>query len=339
MQKFIVSRDDNTYEAWPDLVLTDSGKLICVFTECKHHLTREDVRLVICESLDRGRTWSAKKPLTDKVNGECSWNCARISRLNDGRLAIVCDWHKEHKTGILNIWYSDNDGESWDGPYETPGRGVVPHKLLQLPNGRLLLSAHRRDPENNRHSVVYCRYSDDNGKTWSEESVVGDIPGYYLCEESILPLKSGELVAFMRENSHMGRDCYKSISRDNGETWEGPYPMAICGCHRPVATPLQSGRILITFRYVPGFGPWGNWMHNFMGCFTDEESCLETERRKQKVRIFPIDYDRSERADLGYSGVVQFPDGEIYMVTYIMDDSVNSQIRGYSMREEEFFLP
>jgi sialidase-1 len=30
IQKFNVSRDDSIYEAWPDVVLTDGGKLICV---------------------------------------------------------------------------------------------------------------------------------------------------------------------------------------------------------------------------------------------------------------------------------------------------------------------
>ena len=28
IEKFTVSRDDSIYEAWPDLVLTESGKLI-----------------------------------------------------------------------------------------------------------------------------------------------------------------------------------------------------------------------------------------------------------------------------------------------------------------------
>ena len=61
IQKFYVSRDDSIYEAWPDLVLTDGGKLICIFTECKHHGDRALSRLMITESLDRGRTWSLKK--------------------------------------------------------------------------------------------------------------------------------------------------------------------------------------------------------------------------------------------------------------------------------------
>ena len=37
IQRFIVSKDEAIYEAWPDLVQTASGKLICVFMECTHH--------------------------------------------------------------------------------------------------------------------------------------------------------------------------------------------------------------------------------------------------------------------------------------------------------------
>ena len=50
----------------------------------------------------------------------------------------------------------------------------------------------------------------------------------------------------------------------------------------------------------------------------------------------PLDYDRSPVSDTGYSGWVQFDDGEIYVVNYIVDDAPNGQIRGYSLRLEDF---
>ena len=33
IKKYVVSNDPKMYEAWPDVVLTDGGKLICVFSE------------------------------------------------------------------------------------------------------------------------------------------------------------------------------------------------------------------------------------------------------------------------------------------------------------------
>ena len=57
---------------------------------------------------------------------------------------------------------------------------------------------------------------------------------------------------------------------------------------------------------------------------------------ESNTRIMPLDYDRSPVSDTGYSGWVQFDDGEIYVVNYIVDDAPNGQIRSYSLRLEDF---
>lgn len=36
----IVSRDDGIYEAFPDVALSGSGRLVCAFSECPHQLRR-----------------------------------------------------------------------------------------------------------------------------------------------------------------------------------------------------------------------------------------------------------------------------------------------------------
>ena len=76
----------------------------------------------------------------------------------------------------------------------------------------------------------------------------------------------------------------------------------------------------------------GDRTQNFFSAIFDDATALESERKKMAVRIMPIDYDRSVHSDLGYSGWVQFPDGEIYIVNYINDDAPKGQIRGYSLR-------
>jgi sialidase-1 len=35
---------------------------------------------------------------------------------------------------------------------------------------------------------------------------------------------------------------------------------------------------------------------------------------------------------------VQFEDGEVYIVNYIMDDAPKAQIRGYALRMDDFVL-
>ena len=92
VQKYFISRDPVLYEAWPDVALTPEGKLIAVFNECTHHIDRSYTRIMLTESTDRGRTWSAKRPLTPAARKpECYYNCPRITLLRDGRLVIIFD--------------------------------------------------------------------------------------------------------------------------------------------------------------------------------------------------------------------------------------------------------
>ncbi|MBO4217714.1 MAG: exo-alpha-sialidase [Clostridia bacterium] len=337
IEKFKVNRDDEHYEAWPDVVLTDKGKLICVFTECQHHGCRDFSRLVTVESADRGRTWSAKKPLTEVCMKDNYFNNARISKVGE-RLAIVADKvaKNEDEYSEIWIWYGDGEGENFGEPEVHKFRGIVPDKLRVLRSGRFILAAHFKNHDTGKLEQ-YLWYSDDGGKSWSDRVTVAADERYNLCEACILECKDGTLVAFMRENSLRGYDCFKAISEDGGETWRGPFNAPLPGCHRPVAGFLPSGNILIAYRYLPGIGKDCFSASNvFLGLF--DEEAAKSERRKEPIRTMPLDYDRSRSSDTGYTGFVTFPDGEIYLVNYIVDDAPKGQIRGYSFREEDFYL-
>ncbi len=372
IEKFIVCRDDGVYEAFPDVALTKSGKLVCVFLECTHHADRGYTRVMLATSDDRGRTWSAQWPLTEALRGDPKkdawWNCPRVSTLSDGRLAAVCDRPRGRDEGNAggeqsnHLWLSADEGESWDGPRETPLKGIVPDQLIELKAGphagRWILSAHvKRESEGKTLWSVRCWLSDDQGASWEGPKTIAAEPGLELCEGSIVELpvfggeaatpwrspvgagSNGELVCFMRENSGRGLDAFKSISTDGGVTWEGPFEMPIPACHRPVAGMLRSGKIMITHRFMQGGRGWvGWWTQNLFAALTDVESCLARERKEAHTRIMPLDFDRSPESDTGYSGWVQFPDGEIYVVNYILDDAPKAHIRGYSFREEDFVL-
>ena len=342
LEKWVVSRDDSIYEAFPDVVLTAGGKLVCVFLECRHHGDRHDSRVMLTYSTDRGRTWSPKQPFSERSQPETrTFNCPRISRLADHSLAVVCDrvqYGKSSECGAgtsLYLWRGDPEGTVWGGPYELPLTGIVPDRLLELKSGRWLLSAHRQDASIGK-LVQYAWYSDDQGRSWSDEIVLAKDERYNCCEASILALADGTLVAFLRENSGCGIDCLRCISKDQGESWEGVYLTPIPGCHRPVAGLLQDGRILVTHRFMQGGKGWlGAWTQNVFASWIEVDGILSENRNDLSVRIMPLDYDRSAVSDLGYTGWVQFEDGELYVVNYIVDDAPNAQIRGYSFRPED----
>lgn len=340
-EKFLISRDPKWYHAWPDVSLAGDGTLICVFNECTHHLNREHTRVMLCESHDRGRTWTAKHPLTEATDGlSYYYNCPRIFKI-DNRIGVIVDRipsSGENENGLdrsVNVIYWSSDcGKTWSGPEILPLCGIVPDKIHVLDTGRWLASAQKMHQGT---LSQFLRYSDDNGKTWSDEILVAHDPLYQLCEVSLLSMGNGVVAAFLRENSWQGLDCFKTVSHDNGETWGPLAKFPLPGCHRPVSGFLNDGRIFITYRFMQG-GIRKNMstaMQNFFCALTDRESVLADKRELAQTRIIPLDYDRSDKADLGYSGWVQFEDGEIYIVNYIVDDAVDKgQIRGYSLRLE-----
>ena len=332
----IISNDRKTYEAWPDLALTQSGKLICVFAECTHHLSRSYTRVMISESFDKGKNWLPKRPLTEVAGNEMDYyyNCARISCLKNNQLAIVVDriyGKDENRSDCRVVLYtSDDEGLTWTKGVETPARGIVPDKLCEVKNGRWLLAVHMMDQKLKR-LVQNLWYSDDKGLSWQGPVTVGKDKYLNLCEASILPVGSA-LVAFMRENSFEGKDCFKAISHDNGESWSAPIAFPLPGCHRPVAGMLKDGRIMLTYRFAQGgHGKWGGFQ-NFFGAITDVKSALSLSRREASTRIFPLDHDFSPRSDTGYSGWVQMKDGSIYIVNYIMENNSKAYIKGYSLK-------
>jgi hypothetical protein len=356
LEPFAISRDEHLYHAWPDVALTPSGRLVCVFSECRHHADRGPTRVMVVTSDDRGRTWTPKRPVTQvlerKGPDDPIWNCARVTALSDGRLALIVDRVAGAREGSQGgeqsnwLWFSADEGDSWQGPHHTPVWGIVPDRLIELKHGphagRWILSAHTAmECHGERTFVEWCWLSDDRGETWQGPITIARDPRYKLCEGSIVELPAGELVCFLRENSGQGWDAFKSVSVDGGLTWSELVMFPLPGCHRPVAGVLQSGEVFITHRFMQGGKGWaGWWTQNLFGALTDTASCLATTRGEAHTRILPIDFDRSPASDTGYTGWVQFDDGEIYIVNYIVDDHHPlAQIRGYSLRLGDFVLP
>ncbi|MBE5733305.1 MAG: exo-alpha-sialidase [Clostridiales bacterium] len=342
IRKITVSKDDSIYEAWPDVAMTNSGKLIAIFTECEHHLNRDKSRLVLKESYDRGETWGEKIFFSERedggsqhtVSGKPHYNCARIGKLRNGKMYIICDriYGQEYLKSEIYVWIGNEEGTQWGEPILVPLTGIVPDKITEIDNGRIIVSAHFGNFENNNKLTQYLVYSDDGMKTWSKPIVVASHPDMNLCEASILQY-NGALIAFLRENSGKGYDILKTISYDNGETWSEIYntPMD-CG-HRPVSGFLKDGRVMVTYRYIP------RGTTNMFSAFLRAEGLLKTNRYDQPIRIMPLDYDRNPSPDLGYTGWVQFDDGEIFVINYIKDDAEKAYIRGYKFRPEDIELP
>ena len=343
-QRYTISNHPDYYEAWPDVALCpDNNRMVCVYIEKTHHAVGTHSIAVCSISDDRGKTWS-RSYITPPSDGKGFWyDSPRITLLKNGTLAAVIPTKAAQNEGVsecmkAELWTSADNGETWRYAGPLPGSSIAPDKLRELKNGRLIYSSHYRI---NDELGQFLYYSDDGGKTWSEEVTIARKKGYQFCEGCIVELENDTLVCLLRENSHLGLPCMKTISRDNGKTWGPVTEFPLPGCHRPIGGILQDGSVLITFRLCQGGKGWlGWWTQNFMGAFTHVESLLGEGYRDCQTKIFPLDYDRSPFSDCGYSGWVQFPDGMIYAVNYIVDNAYDKgQIRGYAFEQGDFLLP
>ncbi|MBR4517583.1 MAG: exo-alpha-sialidase [Victivallales bacterium] len=335
LTKFVISGPDAHYQAWPDLLRTRSGKLLCAFSACTHHCDRSFTQIMLCESQDDGRTWSAPHTVSDTCGFASPkgyyYNNAALSQLSDGRIALVYDridgQNENLSPSHIMHSFSTDDGATWSEAIMTPTEGIVPDKLLELASGRWLQGCHRYDPSSDK-LVQRLWYSDDQGASWSGPVVVCCDPQLNLCEGSILETAPGTLVCFMRENSGIGLPCYRAISHDNGLTWSGPHPFPIPACHSPKAGFLRDGRIVITYRMFQGgaVSP-----QNLMLALVDTGSAVEPDYRKCRTRLLAIDHDFSDCPDTGYSGWVQLPDGTLYIANYIRNDAERAWICGYHL--------
>ncbi|MFO7946024.1 MAG: sialidase family protein [Armatimonadota bacterium] len=337
-----IARNDEVYECFPDCVKTTSGKIIVIYRESEAHACREFSDLVMRHSTDEGLTWSDRQVLIQSAKDDKAlfkWNCPRVSQLSDGRLVALCDGYRIPPGEISTrdsrtfLWFSDDDGETWEGPEETPITGIVPDKIYETKAGTWLVAAHvGRKGQRGLWQRVFR--STDSGESWEGPIDVAKRDGLNLCEASVIQLPDERLVAYMRENSGKGWSAYKAISEDDGKSWHGPYETHIPACHRPVSGYLPSGRIMVTFAYMmPGTE---RNRANFMAYTETPESAGSTSLQDQGGQLLCLDHDRSDHPDQGYCGWCVLDDDSLFVVNYINDDAPMAQIRGYFFTEDEF---
>lgn len=148
---------------------------------------------------------------------------------------------KVARTTYLELWQSDDDGLTWDGPVDmNPGLkeewmaflGAGPGSGIQLTEGekagRLVFPVYFTNENRQQASAVI--YSDDNGKTWTRgESpnhgrIVNGVTldertfvGNEITESQVVEMPDGQLKLFMRNYSGFAQIA---TSFDGGETWD-----------------------------------------------------------------------------------------------------------------------
>lgn len=345
IEAFTISRDDRFHESWPDVALAANGDLVVAYQESESHGGGPVSTIVSRTSGDDGETWSEKTVVVSTRRSEEGWlNCSKLLRLQDDSILLVVDNILPHQSppgahhfsnymyAVIWLYRSQDNGRSWVGPEVTDIRGGIVPSIAQLRDGTLLLGVTCFEPDNNwrQHQVVYR--SADNGRTWSEPTIVARHPERQPNEGDFVELSTGEVVCYMRDDQRPVPNGLKAISRDGGLTW-GP----LCGSGpwiysgRPDVGLLSTGEVFLTTR-VDGATPPGHYFGAYM---EPERTALEPTpldgAPPAEARWAVIDNDTNPKPDWGYSGWVELPDGSIYLAQYITADAPAPRcfIRGY----------
>ena len=357
MQKLVVSRDDSVYEAFADLAQTEDGVLVCTYRESMAHAAWPFSRIIVRRSEDGGYTWRPKQVIIEKSrdDGEGALNCSRITACEDGSLLLIVDyfppgkgeWQEDPCENIL--FRSTDGGQTWSGPESTGiTDGIVP-SIKQLSNGDLLVGVTRmRAPKDMewKEALAYATEeqtvyrSSDMGKSWSGPFVVPGPVDLRLNEGDFAELDDGTIVLYMREDQE-GLSGWKSLSTDGGTTWSQAFRSEMHSCRgRPSVGRLRSGEIVVTYRYCSAVSTsLALYLETPEEAIRSEPvhpSQYDTDYRQARFAF--LDNDRSLHPDSGYSGWVQLPNGDLYVVNYITDDAPRAQIRGYIVSREDYFL-
>ena len=351
LRNVTVARDDNLYEAFPDVCLLPTGKLLCLYRESDTHVAGTS-RIMLTESEDRGHSWSEPRPFDVRrsfAENRSVWHDPRITRLDDGRLVVngltqVFPDEAESETFPESrscyqtyLWFSEDEGKTWTQPHLTEIEGLCSGRVLVLRDDLWLLAMRRASIRFPGAMRVQVAYSFDGGLSWPMSAMVAEQDGFMHDESSIAPLPDGSLVCVMREERHTTLPSHYVISEDQGRTWSKPRPSPFYG-DRPAVGLLQSGLLLVTYRNVepaPGEkklkagrnpGTWA-WLGDLMGL----------KGAGGTSRLLEIAHDSSgNHGDWGYTGWVQFDDGEIFCVYHHRGEAPKSFIRGCWLREKDF---
>ncbi len=260
------SIQDRVFEVWrspgrftknPDIVAL-SRRLLLVYADTDRHLSQENQVLTLLASDDQGRSWFRFREVARHAfnKGEERLVTPRLSRLTDGRLAVLVDqddyghFHEDQPPGILVFWSKD-DGDTWSKEENTGIQGFEPDRMIELPDGRLAVCSHLVLGDTQEYAeIISC--SRDGGKTWRREAIIAHDGYHRFCEGALVVMNGGkELACVMRETRSAGMPSFVAFSQDGGKNWSRPQELPFA-FHRPYAKLLKDGRVLVTGRNVNG---------------------------------------------------------------------------------------
>ncbi|BBD07244.1 sialidase family protein [Desulfovibrio ferrophilus] len=235
----IIDRREGHYLSFPDLWRTPDGELLCAYREADEHVPNRR-RLLLSRSMDGGASWTPPQQLHPTQG-----HCPRFSQPRAKELILIDD-------AARLLYRSHDQGRTWtEGKHAGMPYGI-PDRVMALPDGSWLSTAHRHEGEHNpiagqKPATQGVFRSQDHGANWEKIATLGGDPNLVLCEASMTRLPDGRILALLRENSQVFEPMYFTFSSDDGRTWSAPEASMLIG-HRPTLGLTRDKRLLVTYR-------------------------------------------------------------------------------------------
>ena len=207
-----------------------SGDILCIFSHGNGLWQDTPAHISVSRSTDNGLTWSPMTDINPQIlttdpNGKQPIKCTsafassgRATQLADGRILFpLVVREKDNPNFKVYAIYTDDAGRTWKvskNPATTDGDES---KIVQLPDGSLIMSIRNR-----RGTLRKFSRSTDRGETWGEPVPVESLPDPR-CNGDIIPYTTADGQTLLLQSlpgDPKGRNNVAIyVSKDNGKTW------------------------------------------------------------------------------------------------------------------------
>lgn len=208
---------------FPDMISLHDGRLLVAYRDSVSHIA-QDGRILVVESSDDGRTWSAPRVAVDTAIDDRD---PKLVQLSDG--TVLMNFFRTDWTGYPGnpatlvgtfVARSTDGGAGWSEPVQVgtamsgpsdvivgayyAGHAATHGPILELPDGDLLVPLYGRLPEGGSGPATVVR-STDGGLTWPEEgeAFLGRTAGLDYQEPNLSVLRDGTLLAILRTSRNI----------------------------------------------------------------------------------------------------------------------------------------
>lgn len=195
-------------------------------------------------SCDGGISFEQPQLVVSHAENGTNEHDALVSHLGNRRVLLIT---RTHSTTLRRNYFSLSE----DG-----GRTFPPRKPLALPTGEWASFGHfvpALDDNTMFIGTFYdgpgCgsfRFNPENGEITRQSYIFRNVQEFRLNETSILRLKSGRILALIRQQP-VYEGIFISHSDDDGATWSKPRPVGLYG-EAPALQLLPDGSVLMIYR-------------------------------------------------------------------------------------------